>query len=80
MHDSYTHLCQKFPLTLSRFSARFEELDNRLFLLAGREYYLQLTNVEQRRQFEQAFTNESNTEKLYADLLAHIQDTILSSS
>ncbi|CAF2799441.1 unnamed protein product [Rotaria sp. Silwood2] len=80
MHDSYTHLCQKFPLTLSRFCARFEELDNRLFLLAGREYYLQLTNVEQRRQFEQAFTNESNTEKLYADLLAHIQDTILSSS
>ncbi|CAF4450139.1 unnamed protein product, partial [Rotaria sp. Silwood2] len=38
-----------------------------------------LTNIEQRRQFEQAFTNESNTEKLYADLLTHIQDTILSS-
>jgi hypothetical protein len=34
-------LC-RFPLALSRFSARFEELDNRLFLLAGREYYLQV--------------------------------------
>ncbi|CAF3660224.1 unnamed protein product [Rotaria sp. Silwood1] len=77
---SHTIADALFPLTLSRFSARFEELDNRLFLLAGREYYLQLTNIEQRRQFEQAFTNESNTEKLYADLLAHIQDTILSSS
>lgn len=32
----------RFPLALSRFSARFEELDNRLFLLAGREYYLQV--------------------------------------
>ncbi|CAF4353480.1 unnamed protein product, partial [Adineta steineri] len=60
-----------FPLALSRYSARFEELDNRLFLLAGREYYQQLNNIEQRRQFEQAFINESNTEKLYADLLAH---------
>ncbi|CAM2712576.1 unnamed protein product [Rotaria socialis] len=69
-----------FPLTLSRFSARFEELDNRLFFLAGREYYIQLTNIEQRRQFEQAFANESNTEKLYADLLAHIQDMVVSSS
>ena len=29
-------------MTLSRFSARFEELDNRLFLLAGREYYIQV--------------------------------------
>ncbi|CAF1318201.1 unnamed protein product, partial [Rotaria sordida] len=77
---SHTIADALFPLTLSRFSARFEELDNRLFLLAGREYYLQLTNIEQRRQFEQAFTNESNTEKLYADLLAHIQDTILPSS
>ena len=69
-----------FPLALSRFSARFEELDNRLFLLAGQEYYLQLTNIEQRRQFEQAFINESNTEKLYADLLSHLRDTISSSS
>ncbi|CAF3598174.1 unnamed protein product [Adineta steineri] len=65
-----------FPLALSRYSARFEELDNRLFLLAGREYYQQLNNIEQRRQFEQAFINESNTEKLYADLLAHLRDTI----
>ncbi|CAF1277551.1 unnamed protein product [Adineta ricciae] len=69
-----------FPLALSRFSARFEELDNRLFFLASQEYYRQLTNVEQRRQFEQAFTNESNTEKLYTDLLAHLRDTISSSS
>jgi hypothetical protein len=37
----------RFPLALSRFSARFEELDNRLFLLAGREYYLQvLENIK----------------------------------
>jgi huntingtin len=69
-----------FPLALSRFSARFEELDNRLFLLAGREYYLQLNNLEQRHQFEQAFTSESNTEKLYADLLTHLRDTISSTS
>jgi hypothetical protein len=33
-------------LALSRFSARFEELDNRLFLLAGREYYLQVGEKE----------------------------------
>ncbi|CAF5150041.1 unnamed protein product, partial [Rotaria sp. Silwood1] len=26
---------------LSRFSARFEELNNHLFLIAGQEYYLQ---------------------------------------
>ncbi len=32
----------RFPLALSRFSARFEELDHRLFLLSGREYYLQV--------------------------------------
>ncbi|CAF4986691.1 unnamed protein product [Rotaria sp. Silwood1] len=57
-----------------------KKLDNRLFLIAGREYYLQLMNIEQRLQFEQAFINESNPEKLYADLLAHIQNTILSSS
>ncbi|CAF3554159.1 unnamed protein product [Rotaria sp. Silwood1] len=65
---------------LSRFSARFEELNNHLFLIAGQEYYLQLTNIEQRRQFEQAFINESNPKKVYADLIAHIQNTILSSS
>jgi len=35
-------ISRRFPLALSRFSARFEELDNRLFLLAGREYYLQV--------------------------------------
>ncbi|CAF3727158.1 unnamed protein product [Rotaria sp. Silwood1] len=67
-------------LTLSRSSARFEELDNHLFLIAGREYYLRLMNIEQRRQFEQAFINELNPEKLYVDLLAHIENTILSSS
>ncbi|CAF1408186.1 unnamed protein product [Rotaria sp. Silwood1] len=64
----------------SRFSAHFEELNNRLFLIADREYYLQLTNIEQRRQFKQAFINESNPKKLYSDLLAYIQNTILSSS
>ncbi|CAF1469081.1 unnamed protein product [Rotaria sp. Silwood1] len=31
-----------FSLMLSRFSDHFEELDNRLFLIAGREYYLQI--------------------------------------
>ncbi|CAF3625432.1 unnamed protein product [Rotaria sp. Silwood1] len=70
--------CLRFLLTLSRFSAHFKKLDNRLFLISDREYYLQLTNIEQRRQFKQAFINESNPKKLYADLLAHIQNTILS--
>jgi len=38
---------------LSRFSARFEELDNRLFLLAGREYYHQVNDFDlyKRRKF-----------------------------
>ncbi|CAF4451964.1 unnamed protein product [Rotaria sp. Silwood2] len=69
-----------FSLMLSRFRAHFEELGNHLFLIAGCEYYLQLTNIQQQRQFEQIFINESNPEKLYADLFAHIQNTILSSS
>ncbi|CAF5000331.1 unnamed protein product, partial [Rotaria sp. Silwood1] len=30
-----------FSLMLSRFSDHFKELNNRLFLIAGREYYLQ---------------------------------------
>jgi len=43
----YLLFIYRFPLALSRFSARFEELDNRLFLLAGREYYLQvLENIK----------------------------------
>ncbi|CAF5027808.1 unnamed protein product [Rotaria sp. Silwood1] len=65
---------------LSRFSDNFEELNNRLLLIAGREYYLQLTSIEQRRQFEQALINGSNPKKVYADLLARIQNTILSLS
>ncbi|CAF1125945.1 unnamed protein product [Rotaria sp. Silwood1] len=65
---------------LSRFSDHFKELNNRLFLIAGREYYLQLTSIEQRRQFEQVLINESNPKKVYADLLAHIQNTISSLS
>lgn len=77
---SYAIADALFPLALSRFNARFKELDNRLFLLAGREYYLQLNNMEQRHQFEQAFINESKNEKLYADLLAYLRDTISSSS
>ncbi|CAF1437626.1 unnamed protein product, partial [Rotaria sp. Silwood1] len=48
---------------LSSFSAHFEELNNRLLLIAGREYYLQLTSIEQRRQFEQVLINESNPKK-----------------
>ncbi|CAF5165007.1 unnamed protein product, partial [Rotaria sp. Silwood1] len=67
-------------LMLSRFSDHVEELNNRLFLIAGREYYLQLTGMEQQRQFEQALINESNPKKVYVDLLAHIQNTILSLS
>ncbi|CAF4600171.1 unnamed protein product, partial [Rotaria sp. Silwood2] len=55
---SHTIADALFSLTLSCFTARFEELDNRLFLVTGREYYLQLTNIKQRREFEQASTND----------------------
>ncbi|CAF4781704.1 unnamed protein product [Rotaria sp. Silwood1] len=57
---SHTIADALFSLKLSRFSAHLEELDNRLLLIVSREYYLQLTSIEQRRQFEQAFFNESN--------------------
>jgi huntingtin len=46
---SHTITDSLFPLALSRFSARFEELDNRLFLLAGQEYYLQVLETKKKR-------------------------------
>ncbi|CAF3849954.1 unnamed protein product [Rotaria sp. Silwood1] len=48
--------------------------------LINARYSAKLTSIEQLRQFEQALINESNPKKVYADLLAYIQNTILSLS
>ncbi|CAF0980896.1 unnamed protein product, partial [Didymodactylos carnosus] len=63
-----------FPLAVGRYG-RSEDIDNQLFLIAGREYYMQLTNNEQRKQFEQSLYVEITTEthSLYTDLFNQLK-------
>ncbi|CAF0772812.1 unnamed protein product [Didymodactylos carnosus] len=63
-----------FPLAVARYG-RSEDIDNKLFLAAGREYYMQLTNNEQQKQFEQSFTAELFTDihSPYTDLFNQLK-------